>query len=116
MYKAFQGTNGKSSSSSFHLKFRTTVSVQSITNLTECLFTVDHFESSIQISECVYVYQRGNVFFLHIHNKATQSYFNWQKNSDILCLCESLSDYHGLLSPKLSLFLDYTEQQQSSVF
>ncbi|MGK0271240.1 MAG: hypothetical protein ACI88H_001897 [Cocleimonas sp.] len=116
MYKAFQGINEKSSSSSFHLKFKTVANTQSLKGLSEYSLTGISFESSIQVTDCVFIYQRDNVYFLRIHNKATQSYFIWQKFSDISCLCELTRDYHRLLSPKLSLFFDYTERQQSLAF
>jgi hypothetical protein len=59
---------------------------------------------------------RNSMLSTHHHNKLTLSFFNATKSVNIFCWHIMPSDIHGLLSSKISSFIDNTELPTSLNF
>jgi hypothetical protein len=85
----------------FHIKNINTVKA-------DCNRTIG-CKNPCQNPSITHIPSRNSMVSTHLHNKLTMSFFNATKSVNIFCWHIMPSDIHGLLSSKISSFIDNTE-------
>jgi hypothetical protein len=94
-------------SSCFHIKNNNTVKAKNLL-VADCNRTIGR-KTPCQKPSITHIPSCNSMVSTHLHNKLTMSFFNATKSVNISCWHIMPSDLRGLLSSKISSFIDNTE-------